>query len=500
MQWQGDVAIIGSGFGGSLTALVLGRIGLRCALVDRKRHPRFAIGESSTPVADLVLRDLTREYNLPRIAPLAKYGTWRASYPEVVCGRKRGFSYFHQQCGQPFRPATAHDNELLVAASSSDELSDTHWLRADVDQLLAREAEREGTLLLEQAALEVTDRRPWRLAGQYEGQPVQLTADLLVDASGEAGFVSRALGIPDDSKQLRTNSRALYGHFVRVRPWHDLLREAGGTVQDHPFYCDHAALHHLLSEGWMWQLGFDNGVTSAGFALDNAAVPLDERLSPDEEWERYLQRYPSLADQFTGSLRVAPQDGLRRTKRMQRLASQITGEDWVMLPNTAGFIDPLHSSGIAHTLCGVERLARTIRNFGATPHGAQDLARYAVRVRSELLAIDRLVALGYQSRHDFPLFCTAAMLYFVAATTYERRRLAGEQRLCQTFLCTEDRGLWDAIELAAGAIERELQRPAEQREPSRLQQDVARAIADYNTAGLCDPSVENMYRYTALPE
>jgi hypothetical protein len=30
-----------------------------------------------------------------------------------------------------------------------------------------------------------------------------------------------------------------------------------------------------------------------------------------------------------------------------------------------------------------------------------------------------------------------------------------------------------------------------------FQNDVAQAIAPYNIAGLCDPSVRNMYRYTA---
>ena len=37
-----DVLILGSGFGGSLSALVLNRIGLNVVIVDRQRHPRFA--------------------------------------------------------------------------------------------------------------------------------------------------------------------------------------------------------------------------------------------------------------------------------------------------------------------------------------------------------------------------------------------------------------------------------------------------------------------------
>ena len=81
-----DIAILGSGFAGSLTTLIVDRIGLTPVLIDRARHPRFAIGESSTPIANLVLEDLVRRYQLPRLLPLTAYGSWQAAYPSVVCG------------------------------------------------------------------------------------------------------------------------------------------------------------------------------------------------------------------------------------------------------------------------------------------------------------------------------------------------------------------------------------------------------------------------------
>jgi len=45
-----DLANVGSGFGGSILAMVARRLGLRVALLERGRHPRFAIGESSSPL------------------------------------------------------------------------------------------------------------------------------------------------------------------------------------------------------------------------------------------------------------------------------------------------------------------------------------------------------------------------------------------------------------------------------------------------------------------
>ncbi|MBS0263073.1 MAG: FAD-dependent monooxygenase, partial [Planctomycetes bacterium] len=109
---QVDVAIVGSGFGGSLTALLLERIGLRTVLIDRGQHPRLVLGESSTPLADMLLKSLSQKYGLPRIEPLAEYGTWQRTYPQLACGLKRGFSYFQHHPGRSFEPDSDHCNEL----------------------------------------------------------------------------------------------------------------------------------------------------------------------------------------------------------------------------------------------------------------------------------------------------------------------------------------------------------------------------------------------------
>ena len=100
IEIDADIAVIGAGFSGSLIAMLLQRMGLRPVLVDRGSHPRFAVGESSTPVANLILEGLAHRYDLPRIAPLANYASWKRTYPEIVCGLKRGFSYFHHEFGQ----------------------------------------------------------------------------------------------------------------------------------------------------------------------------------------------------------------------------------------------------------------------------------------------------------------------------------------------------------------------------------------------------------------
>src|SRR6185369_14797622 len=64
-----DIAILGAGFGGALTAMVARRLGFSVVLLERGSHPRFAIGESTSPLANLLLERIAVEYDLPRLLP-----------------------------------------------------------------------------------------------------------------------------------------------------------------------------------------------------------------------------------------------------------------------------------------------------------------------------------------------------------------------------------------------------------------------------------------------
>ena len=53
MSERCEVAIVGSGFTASLLSRVLATLGYDVVLLERGTHPRFAIGESTTPLANL---------------------------------------------------------------------------------------------------------------------------------------------------------------------------------------------------------------------------------------------------------------------------------------------------------------------------------------------------------------------------------------------------------------------------------------------------------------
>src|SRR5947207_2099682 len=135
-----EIVVVGSGFAGSLMARVLRTLGRDVLLLERGTHPRFAIGESSTPLANLSLERLATRYNLPDCYRLATHGRWVEHFPEVRRGLKRGFTFYRHHPGVRVEENDLAHERLLVAASPTDSVADTHWLRADVDHHFVREA------------------------------------------------------------------------------------------------------------------------------------------------------------------------------------------------------------------------------------------------------------------------------------------------------------------------------------------------------------------------
>ena len=405
-----DVVVAGSGFGGSILARALNSKGLRVLLLERDRHPRFALGESSTPLAALSLERLATNYGLPDLAQLATYGRWQQSHPSLRCGLKRGFTFIDHR-----REAQAQGrSSLLVAASPNDRVADTHWLRADVDHHLVQEAANEGVdyrekspllgLLLRQSSLEIDLGR---------GGKVQTTT--LVDATGPAAVAHRYLGSdrPQNASQpLRTRSSLLYSHF-------DNVDSSPLTVDDcEPYPPRAAAVHHLIEEGWMYELRFDNGTVSAGMLLRN---PPPE--PPAQAWRRILCSYPDLQERFR---EAEPRFPICAIEQLQRRLPAAHGPRWLALPHTYAFVDPLFSTGIAWTLRAVERLAELLSYAASDRATSSARNRYAELLAQEANQIDQLVSGAYQAINDFESFAIYAQTYFITVSWME-----AQERLLQ---------------------------------------------------------------------
>jgi tetracycline 7-halogenase / FADH2 O2-dependent halogenase len=226
-----DVAILGSGFGGAILARTLCRQKKKVLLIERGRHPRFALGESSTPLASLSLERLAARYRLPDLGYLAAHGRWMQHLPHLRRGLKRGFTFFAHKRGQPYQNSPANENRLMVAASPNEWVADSHWLRRDVDDHLVRRAVEEGVDYFDRTViedLEVTDRGVHLVAHAEESGLHHFSADYVVDASGPGGALARKLEIASRTEPSAPTSAT--GRIPKSKPRSITCCKAAGST------------------------------------------------------------------------------------------------------------------------------------------------------------------------------------------------------------------------------------------------------------------------------
>lgn len=524
-----DVIVIGSGFSGSLLAYVLASCGQSVALIDSRSHPRFAIGESSTPIADLLMERIVKDFGLGLknaskgsaesasvnshpLASLSRYGNWKRDYPQITCGMKRGFSYFRHYANQPFSDDSLHSSSMLVTASRNDALADTHWFRSDVDHHFFQSARDAGAESMLGQVIDI--RRSWSQNGKWvlsfvpadSESNVEVRGGFIVDASGRGGVLGKWLDLGDQTKQLLTSSKTTYGHFRNVGSWQTWLESNRFFVQDYPFNADDAAQHHILEDGWLWMLRFENGITSVGWTR-----PADSASNINAEAGNLqslnLAAYGSLKDLFDAAELVAPASGLTTSGRLQHLCKRLVGPDFALMPTAAVTIDPLHSSGIAHGLAGVYRLSKMILESKAYSQHREDMLKdYEQVVLREAMLLDQLVAGCYDAAGNFELFKAHAMFYFIAAIDCEESIAAGDEpsalwkssdpQFCRLVSQSRNRVSSQARATADSASNAEVNA----RQIAEHWAWTRASLAPWNRAGLIEPEARNMYRYTAAPK
>ena len=473
-----DIAVVGSSFSGSLTAMIARRLGYRVVMIERGQHPRFVIGESSTPLAALLWESLSKRYDLPRLLPLSKWGTWQETYPKIGCGLKRGFTFYHHRLDHGWSRQANRENELMVGASPNDQISDTHWYRPDFDHFVVKEAVGLGIEYLDRTEIHSWERGPacHHLTGSRLGKPVSITTKWLVDATGPRGFAHKQLGLAETRFNDYPETESYFSHFENVHRW-DHEFPIPGLVGTPPYQPDDAALHHVFDDGWMWVLRFNNGITSAGFALkrENATKP---STSLESRWTERLARLPQVAQQFRDAKPTRQFDALPQLSFRGSIAA---GERFALLPMAAGFVDALLSTGFPLTLLGIERLAHSWQTSGLTPQ----LRHYEEDTFGDIDAAAALVGALYANMTRPRVFQALTMLYFAAASFAETARRLERPELATAFLLrkhpTFGPGTTECIRLAReGNVE-------------AVETRVAEVIEPINVAGLADPAKLNWY-------
>ncbi len=445
----------------------------------------------------MILRSLSSKYNLPWLYDFSRYGSWQKSHPGIVCGIKRGFSYYKHYPGKTFSTDENHINELLVAASVSDELSDTNWLRSDFDAFLVTKVKEACIDYFEETEITTATRenKKWLLNVNHNNNAFVIHSTFFIDATGSGILADKLFSVKSSADNFLTNSFALFSHFENLQRWMDILHKKNIATNDYPYDADNSALHHILDEGWIWQLRFNNGRASFGFALNGNDKWL-QQMQATALWDELRKKYPDI-NFILKDAKLSMQPGkIIRTARLQRKMHTCFGEGWVAMPHTIGFVDPLFSTGIAYSLSGIERIVEILsanKNFQQPLY--EPLKEYENIIFEELKLIDLLVAGCYLTMQHFRLFNAWSMLYFIFTIMYEQKRL--KNMPVKYFLEAGNDDLKKIATLSYNELLLITQQETILRtDVDRFTNTIRERIKPYNTAGLLEPSFKNMYHHT----
>lgn len=486
MRARYDIAVVGSGFAGSLLAMIARSLGRSVVLIEKGTHPRAAIGESSTPLANLLFEELCKRYELSALSPLAKWGSWQRTYPEIGCGLKRGFTFHHHVPGGESSFDCQRRDQLLVAASPRNDIADTHWYRADFDFFLVKQAVELGVDYFDRVELQCFEDSGEKvtLRGVRDGRAVEFCARFVIDATGPRGFLYQALGLSDAGLPDYPATQGLYNHFSGVGRLADTAY--GRTDERPPYPIDDAAIHHVFDGGWIWVLKFNNGITSAGVAITDERAAQLRLADGAPAWERLLMRIPALRAQFAAARTERP---FTHLPRLAFRSSAIAGSRWALLPSAAGFVDPLLSTGFPLTLLGVVRLAEIIERDWQSARFSERLREYAALTDEELLATARLTGALYANMSNFEVFVALTLLYFAAASFSESARRLGRPQLASAFLLCKHPDFGPALTHICARARQGLTA----NDSRQLIAEILAAIGPFNVAGLGRPERRNWY-------
>jgi flavin-dependent dehydrogenase len=303
-----EVLVIGGGPGGSTTAALLAAQGIRVALLERDRHPRFHIGESLLPANLPLLRELGVLDEVKAVG-MEKWGA------EFV-------SPWHEPATQCFEFADAWDKSMPMAYQVR---------RSEFDHILIRNAAAKGAEVVQGCSVREVRFAPAGLGAQVDaehddGSQSSWRARWIVDASGRDAFL--ATKKKARQRNPKHNSAALFAHY------RDAWRHAGSMEGNITIF--------WFEHGWLWFIPLADGTTSVGavvwpYYLKTRDKPLDAFF------EDTIARSPALAARLAGATRISP---VTATGNFSYSADHTHGPGYLLVGDAYAFIDPVFSSGV----------------------------------------------------------------------------------------------------------------------------------------------------------
>jgi flavin-dependent dehydrogenase len=302
-----DVLVIGAGPAGSVAAALLRKQGRQVLVIEREQFPRFSIGESLLPQS--------MEY-------LEQAGMLQA----VV---EAGFQYKNGAafaCGERY-------TEFDFRDKSSTGWGTTYQVqRANFDQILATEAQRQGAEVRfrhQVVAVDLEGDKPRVTVGAPDGEQYMIEAGFILDASGFGRVLPRLLQLESPSNFPVRG--AIFTHI-----------EDGIGGGDFDRNKIRVTVHAEHPDVWYWLIPFAGGRCSIGVVADNGFLSRYTGTEA-ERLQALVNEDPALRRLLANARWDTP---TRQIVGYSANVRSLWGKGYALLGNAGEFLDPVFSSGV----------------------------------------------------------------------------------------------------------------------------------------------------------
>ncbi|SKB33144.1 hypothetical protein SAMN05660776_0464 [Salegentibacter holothuriorum] len=305
-QLSTKILIIGAGPSGMVAAGYLKNQGIDCLVVEKSSFPRFSIGESLLPKSMENFKEAGLLEVIQAEGFQKKYGA------RFIKADKIGEFDFSEKFGKGW-----------------------NWTwqvpRADFDLVLANEIQRKGVKIFFNAEVEKVNFEGKKSLTEVilnSEEKIEIEAEFIIDASGNGRVLANQLNLNASPKF--TGNSSIFTHIKEAN------RPKGKEGELITFEV-------LDTNTWFWYIPFSNGNTSLGFVSKdewfdnfskNNSVAFKEMLNKLKYYENRFDSCSFLFDPV-------------KLPNISRNVTKIYGEGFALTGNSAEFLDPIFSSGVA---------------------------------------------------------------------------------------------------------------------------------------------------------
>jgi flavin-dependent dehydrogenase len=342
------VAILGGGPAGACLATYLGRAGLDVVLFHQDKQQPVIVGESLVPAIVPYLRRLGIEEEV------ADYSIYKKGATFVLNPEQEMSVFFNQVRGAktPYSynvPREKFDASILNVARR-------HATVIECKGGCVRDGDSDRVLLDAETLA--------RCADVLGGQP-----DLIVDSAGRSRILGNLMGVEID--QVVRADTALHAHVEGVE-----VKVESNIHTDR------------MEHGWCWRIPLP-GKVSVGIVVDSDYIAKFGN-TPEECFDTYLSQDAHLREWMAPAERVTP---VVQYTAYQIISTRGVGENWALLGDAFGFIDPVFSSGLLLAFLGADELAKAILDGSD-----KAFARYEKEVQRNVKAWQSVIRYWYDGR------------------------------------------------------------------------------------------------------